>query len=81
MNEKVLNTKNEILQWVRGFEDEGIIRELLNLKLRIEKLNLVSEPQTKMKVKVDFEERWASLMNSEQSRAESKRKIRDWWEK
>lgn len=46
-----------------------------------EKTSVVSETQSDYAVKDDFDERFANGLTLEKAREESKKKVREWWEK
>lgn len=79
MSSDFINKKNELLQWISELQDEETILEILKIKDDFE--NLINEPKAEYIVTDDFEERWARGLTSEQSRAETKRRIDEWWGK
>ena len=81
MNEKVLYQKNELLQWILSLEDESIIKEIDDLRKKSSSKNFLAEPQTEYQVKDDFDEKFEKGYTLEESKAETKRRIREWWGK
>ncbi|TDX86775.1 hypothetical protein [Epilithonimonas xixisoli] len=79
MNSDFINEKKELLQWISELQDEETILEILKIKNDFE--SLVKESKSEYIVADDFEERWAKGLTSEQSRAETKRRINEWWGK
>lgn len=79
MNEIFKKQKKEILDWVENLENEDVIKKLLDIKYDVE--NSVYEARAEYAVKDDFEERWAEGLTPNQARNETKRRIREWWEK
>ena len=82
MNNQFLYKKQELLDWIISLNDEEMIQKLIDFKEINGFSNMVSEPEVDYKVmKDDFDERFAKGLNSEQSRVETKRRIREWWGK
>ena len=81
MKESILHQKNELLQWILSLEDEAIIKEIDDFRKEILSKNFLAEPQTEYQVKDDFDERFAKGYTLEESKAETKRRIREWWGK
>jgi len=81
MDENLIKDKMKILQWLEELQDKNVIAELLKLKQISEQNNSVNESKLEYVVADDFEERWAKGLTSEESRAETKRRITEWWGK
>jgi len=81
MDENLAKEKLDILKWIEDLQDENIIEDLLKLKKSSEENSSVNESKLEYAVTDDFEERWAKGLTSEESRAETKRRITEWWGK
>jgi len=53
----------------------------LELKSNLAPVDSVNEPKTEYALKDDFEERWSKGYTCQQSRKETKRRIKEWWGK
>jgi hypothetical protein len=73
--------KNELLNWISTLQDGNVLSKLLEIKNDSNNTQSVNESKTEYVVKDDFEERWTKGLTSEQSRAETKRRINEWWGK
>ncbi len=82
MNSSFLHKKQELLNWIISLEDEKMIMKLVDFKEFNQVSNMVAEPKAEYNVvKDDFDERFAKGLDLEKSKAESKRRIREWWGK
>lgn len=82
MDNSFLHKKQELLNWIISLEDEEMIKKLIDFKEFNQFANVVSEPKIEYNVvKDDFDERFAKGLDLEKSKAESKRRVREWWGK
>ncbi|MGS0748356.1 hypothetical protein [Halpernia sp. GG3] len=81
MENPILDAKNEIMKWVGNLDDLDIIQQLLELKNENNSPSQVFESSAEYAVKDDFDEKFAKGMGSENSRKESKKRVREWWGK
>ena len=80
MENPILQYKTELIDWIKNLDDLEILSQLIILKEK-EKNTSVAETKAEYLVKDDFEERFAKGLSMEESRAESKRRVREWWGK
>ena len=81
MQNPILKAKKEIIEWVKNLDELETIQELLDLKNADDANSQVSEPELEYAVKDDFDERFAKGYTMEESLAESKKRVREWWGK
>ena len=75
MTDKILNKKNELLQWLLSLEDESVINQLVEFQKENFLETTVSEPQAEYEVVDDFEEKFAKGFTLEESKARTKKFI------
>ncbi|MGC4129912.1 MAG: hypothetical protein QM564_10285 [Bergeyella sp.] len=81
MENPIVTYKKELIEWIKNLDDLEVLSDLVEMKEGKFSLSKVSEPQAEYAVKDDFEERFAKGFTSEQARAETKRRINEWWGK
>jgi len=81
MENPIIIYKKELIEWIKNLDDLEVLSHLIELKDGDISVSKVCEPQAEYAVKDDFEERFAKGLTLEESRAESKRRIREWWGK
>ncbi|WP_379963528.1 hypothetical protein [Epilithonimonas sp. UC225_85] len=81
MNSDLVHKKNELLLWISDLQDENMVSKLLEIKNNLNLPASINESKAEYAVKDDFEKRWEKGLTSEQSREETKRRIKEWWGK
>lgn len=81
METSINKTKKELINWIENLDDPYLLSKLLEIKENNKAIPLVSEHATDYEIKNDFEERWKNGLTAEQAKAESIRRIREWWGK
>ena len=81
MENPIFEIKKELIGWIKNLNDLETMQKLLELKNFDEPASLVSDAQSEYSTEDDFDERFAKGMSSENARKESKKRIREWWDK
>ncbi|WP_193812838.1 hypothetical protein [Kaistella flava (ex Peng et al. 2021)] len=81
MENPIFEIKKELIKWIKNLDDLETIQKVLDLKNFDEPASLVSDAQSEYSRTDDFDERFAKGLNPENARKESKKIIREWWDK
>lgn len=66
MENPILQSKRELIQWINRLDDLEVIVELLELKEKNATADMLAESQSEYAVKDDFDERFAKGLTGEE---------------